>query len=146
MNYYARLYGIKSAVLKKRKEELFDLFKLSDYRKSLAERLSGGMKKRLCLAISLVHDPDIFLLDEPTVGLDPMLREEVWSWIKKINSLGKTVIVISHLFEELENNCDRVAVMNRGRVLAIGQVPTYKRLWLNKTLNKIFEEIVKRDK
>jgi ABC-2 type transport system ATP-binding protein len=145
MNYYARLYGIKKRVLKAKTEELLDLFKLEEYTNMVAERLSGGMKKRLCLAISLIHDPDVFLLDEPTVGLDPVLREEVWSWIKKINLLGKTVIVVSHLFEELEQNCDRIAVMNNGRFMTVGYQKTYGRLWPGASLNKIFENLVKFD-
>ena len=143
--YYARLYGIKGAALHERTAELLKLFKLEGYEKTLAEKLSGGMKKRLGLVISLIHDPDVFLLDEPTVGLDPILRDEIWRWIKKINDLGKTVIVISHLFEELERNCSKIAIMTRGRILVVGNADTYKRVWPEKNLNQIFESILKKE-
>jgi len=145
ITYYAKLYDVRSNELKKRAAQLLELFKLSEHTNALAEKLSGGMKKRLCLAISLIHDPDVFLLDEPTVGLDPMIRDDIWSWIKKINALGKTVIVVSHLFEELERNCHRIAVMNRGKILCVGSQGTYNRLWPGKNLNQVFDELIKAD-
>jgi ABC-2 type transport system ATP-binding protein len=145
MIYYAKLYNLKGKKLKENYEKLIGLFGLKEYEKKYAEDLSGGMKKRLGLAISLIHDPDVFLLDEPTVGLDPMLREEIWDWIRKINALGKTVIVVSHLFDELEKNCHRIAIMNKGKILCIGAVQSYKRLWPNEQLAQVFEGLVQND-
>ena len=93
---------------------------LSDRADDKIKTLSGGMKRRLLIARSLVHDPELILLDEPTVGLDPQIRQELWSLIDDLRNRGKTLLMSTHYIEEAERLADRVAIMNAGAVVAIG--------------------------
>ncbi|HEY8424488.1 MAG TPA: ABC transporter ATP-binding protein [Limnochordales bacterium] len=87
---------------------------------ALVQHLSGGQKQRLSLALALVHDPDIVFLDEPTAGLDPQARRKVWDVIRRLRDRGKTVILSTHYMEEAQELCDRVAILDHGRILALG--------------------------
>ena len=93
---------------------------LTDRADDRIKTLSGGMKRRLLIARSLVHDPDLILLDEPTVGLDPQIRQELWTLIDELRSRGKTLLMSTHYIEEAERLADRVAIVNAGRVIAEG--------------------------
>ncbi len=113
---FARLYrvdDVPSAV-----DAALDLARLRDRRKDAVDELSGGMRRRLLLARGLVHDPELVLLDEPTVGLDPQIRTELWSLIDELRSRGKTILMSTHYIEEAERLADEVAVMAAGRVIA----------------------------
>ena len=94
--------------------DLLELFELYPSRHVLLKNLSGGMKKRANILISLIHDPKILVLDEPTIGLDALLRDKIWVYINRINALGKTIIVTSHLLQELEENCHVIGIMDKG--------------------------------
>lgn len=120
MTYYSELYG-----LKKNKKEIDDILRsvgLLEKRKMLAGKISGGMKRRLDFAISLLHDPALLILDEPTTGLDPILVRQFWDIVKGIKKKGKTIIVISHIFDELAGNCDRVGIMHQGSIKKIVKI------------------------
>lgn len=137
--YYGKLYGLKTEKIREKEDELLDFFKLKRYKNYLARELSGGTRKRLCLAIALIHDPDVILLDEPTIQLDPLLRQNIWDWIKKVNKAGKTIVVTSHLFEELERNCTQIAVMHNRKIATVGPPTIYRRLFSKcLTFNEIF--------
>ncbi len=113
---YARLYRVEdvgAAV-----DRALDLARLRDRRKDAVDELSGGMRRRLLLARGLVHDPQLVLLDEPTVGLDPQIRTELWTLIERLRSEGKTILMSTHYIEEAERLADEVAVMAAGRVIA----------------------------
>lgn len=112
--YYGRMYGVKSKVLKHRIKRLLELFDLEKARKVTAMKLSGGMKRRLDLAISLVHDPDIVILDEPTTGLDVILSNQIWELIKRIKEVGKTVIVSSHILTQIQQHCTAFGILDKG--------------------------------
>jgi ABC-2 type transport system ATP-binding protein len=99
--------------------ELLERFSLVDKRKALVRGLSGGQKQRLSVATALVNDPDIVFLDEPTTGLDPQARHSFWDLIRDMQREGKTVIVTTHYMEEAEALCERVAIMDRGQVIAL---------------------------
>ena len=116
LSVYARLYrveDVRSAV-----DRALDLARLRDRRKDAVDELSGGMRRRLLLARGLVHDPQLVLLDEPTVGLDPQIRTELWTLIDQLRSEGKTILMSTHYIEEAERLADEVAVMAAGRIIA----------------------------
>ena len=119
MNYYANLYRVPLKTKEGRIKNLLAQVGLLRHKKLLAEKISGGMKRRLDFAISLVHDPSILILDEPTTGLDPILVEEFWKIVVEIVKKGRTAIVISHLFDELEENCSRIGIMDKGKIIKI---------------------------
>ncbi len=99
---------------------LLDQFGLTEKRHAFFENLSGGQKQRLALALALVNDPELILLDEPTVGLDAQLRRDIHTLIGKLREEGRTILLTTHYIEEAEKLCDRVAIIDRGRVVALG--------------------------
>ena len=115
LKMFASLYQIKIdpiAILKK--------FSLEDKRRAFWNQLSGGQKQRFSLATTLIHNPKIIFLDEPTTGLDPAARANLWDEIRKIHAEGRTVILTTHYMEEAEELCDRVAIMDQGKIIEIG--------------------------
>jgi lipooligosaccharide transport system ATP-binding protein len=113
---YSRLYRVKdvSAAV----DRCLQISRLTDRRKDAVDNLSGGMRRRLLLARGLVHDPELLLLDEPTVGLDPQIRTEIWSLIGGLRTQGKTILMSTHYIEEAERLADEVALMHHGKVIA----------------------------
>ncbi len=110
-----------SALFRKRvsTEALLERFALLEKRRALVKGLSGGQKQRLSVAVALVNDPEVVFLDEPTTGLDPQARHGLWDLVRSMQRDGKTVILTTHYMEEAEALCDRVAIMDRGRVIAL---------------------------
>jgi ABC-2 type transport system ATP-binding protein len=100
--------------------ELIELVKLSEKRKARVGALSGGQRQRLAMACALAGDPELLFLDEPTTGLDPQARRQLWELVEDLKRLGRTVILTTHYMDEAERLCDRIAVMDRGRVIAAG--------------------------
>jgi ABC-2 type transport system ATP-binding protein len=115
MKYYAKIFGVRVDTDRILKEVL-----LEDSANVLFENLSGGQKQKMGLALSLVNSPEILFLDEPTTGLDPNARRAVWDVIRKFKTSGKTIILTTHYLEEAEHLSDRVAIMDHGRIIAIG--------------------------
>jgi lipooligosaccharide transport system ATP-binding protein len=113
---YARLYRVPD--LAAAVDRALDLARLRDRRKDAVDELSGGMRRRLLLARGLVHNPRLVLLDEPTVGLDPQIRTELWTLIDQLRSEGKTILMSTHYIEEAERLADEVAVMAAGKIIA----------------------------
>ncbi len=118
LRIFARLYRV--ADIGAAVDRALDLARLQDRRGDAVDELSGGMRRRLLVARGLVHDPKLFLLDEPTVGLDPQIRAEVWDLIEKLRSGGTTILMSTHYIEEAERLADEVALMSKGRVIARG--------------------------
>ncbi len=116
---YARLYRVKD--LGAAVDRALDLARLRDRRRDAVDQLSGGMRRRLLLARGLVHEPKLVLLDEPTVGLDPQIRTELWTLIGDLKARGTTILMSTHYIEEAERLSDEVAVMHKGRVIARGR-------------------------
>jgi lipooligosaccharide transport system ATP-binding protein len=117
---FARLYRVPRAARAAAIERALDLANLRGRADARVVELSGGMRRRLLLARGLIHEPRLVLLDEPTVGLDPQVRQELWSLIDRLRSEGVTVLMSTHYIEEAERLADRVAVMSRGRIVAEG--------------------------
>ncbi|WP_370894224.1 ABC transporter ATP-binding protein [Janibacter sp. GXQ6167] len=117
---YGRYFGLPKAQVRARTEELLDFAQLTERRHSRVEPLSGGMKRRLTIARSLINDPQILLLDEPTTGLDPQARHILWDRLFRLKRSGVTLILTTHYMDEAEQLCDRLVVMDHGRIVAEG--------------------------
>jgi len=117
---YGRYFGLRRSVIAKRTASLLDFVQLAERAGDHVEPLSGGMKRRLTIARSLINDPEILLLDEPTTGLDPQARHVVWDRLFRLKQQGVTLILTTHYMDEAEQLCDRLVVMDRGRIVAEG--------------------------
>ncbi|HSH21209.1 MAG TPA: ABC transporter ATP-binding protein [Candidatus Caenarcaniphilales bacterium] len=122
LDFFGRCYGLPASRRRQMVGDLLELVDLSDKRDAYVHELSRGMQQRLCLAHALVHDPEVLLLDEPASGLDPRARMELRELLRELRSLGKTIVISSHILPELEELCTSVAIIDRGRVLASGRV------------------------
>ncbi|MFH1440410.1 MAG: ABC transporter ATP-binding protein [Candidatus Woesearchaeota archaeon] len=142
--YYGRLYKIKRKTLIHQVNRLLDLVGLEEHKKTLSNSISGGMKRRLDFAISMIHEPEILILDEPTAGLDPIMRKTLWDLIEKINKEGKTVIVSSHLLDFIEEKCNKIGILSKGKVHLFTMANLKKKYPKLKNLNYIFERIASR--
>ncbi|HEY3733482.1 MAG TPA: ABC transporter ATP-binding protein [Streptosporangiaceae bacterium] len=117
---YGRYFGLPRQLIKERSDRLLDFVQLSDRAKDHVEPLSGGLKRRLTIARSLINEPDILLLDEPTTGLDPQARHVVWDRLFRLKQQGVTLILTTHYMDEAEQLCDRLVVMDHGKIAAEG--------------------------
>jgi lipooligosaccharide transport system ATP-binding protein len=117
---YGRYFGIPKAVVNERVDELLEFVQLTEKAKAKVESLSGGMKRRLTIARSLVNKPDLLLLDEPTTGLDPQARHVLWDQLFRLKQAGVTLVITTHYMDEAEQLCDRLVVMDRGVIAAEG--------------------------
>ncbi len=127
LDFFARCYGIPAARRRRMIGDLLDLVDLGEKRDAYVQSLSRGMQQRLCLAHTLVHDPQVLLLDEPASGLDPRARVELRELLRELRSLGKTIVISSHILPELEELCTAVAIVDHGQVLAHGKVSDIER-------------------
>jgi lipooligosaccharide transport system ATP-binding protein len=117
---YGRYFGLPRALVRERAAELLDFAQLTERAKAKVEPLSGGMKRRLTIARSLVNGPEILLLDEPTTGLDPQARHVLWDRLFRLKRSGVTLVLTTHYMDEAEQLCDRLVVMDGGRIVAEG--------------------------
>ena len=145
LQYYARLFSVKTDI-----DGLIELVNLRDKTKEQYKNLSGGLKQRLGIAIALVNDPEVVFLDEPTTGLDPRARHEVWEVLLGLKKKGKTVFLTTHYMEEAELLADTVAIISRGKVIATGSPgeliesnANYLALTLKPVDEKVFEIVRK---
>jgi ABC-2 type transport system ATP-binding protein len=122
LDFFARCYGLPADRRRRIIGDLLELVDLAEKRDSYVQNLSRGMQQRLCLAHTLVHDPQVLLLDEPASGLDPRARVELRELLRELRALGKTILISSHILPELEELCTSVAIIDHGRVLAHGRV------------------------
>jgi len=117
---YGRYFGLPRAEVRQRCDELLEFVQLTERAKSKVEDLSGGMKRRLTIARSLINRPDVLLLDEPTTGLDPQARHVVWDRLFRLKQQGVTLVLTTHYMDEAEQLCDRLVVMDKGLIVAEG--------------------------
>jgi ABC-2 type transport system ATP-binding protein len=130
LEHFAGLFGVPGIERKQTIEKLLKSVDLWDARDNLTIKLSGGMRKRLGLIAATIHNPPIFVLDEPTADLDPYSRKQVMKFIKDINKQGKTVIIASHHLDDIEEMCDRIAVIHEGKVLMTGTSAELKKNYM----------------
>jgi len=133
LEYFGKLYGVRGAELKKRVSDVLEVLGLTDVAKKSPKKFSGGMKRRLNIGCAVIHKPELLILDEPTVGIDPQSRNHILDFVEEINKQGTTVLYTSHYMEEVERVCSRVCIMDAGRVIADGSVEELTR-------SVIFEE------
>jgi len=126
LEFRSRFFGLSLSAASKRAAQLIDAFGLSDRRKAMADQLSGGQARRLMIARALVHQPDVLFLDEPTAGLDPQTRVNLWDILEVLHGQGQSILLTTHYMEEAEALCDRIAVVDHGLVLAEGTVDELK--------------------
>ncbi len=122
LKFFGRIYGLEASVLRTRVDATLEMVSLSDRRKDRVKTFSGGMKRRLNLAAALLHEPKLVLLDEPTAGVDPQSRNNILEFVRALKEKGTTVIYTTHYMDEAQRLCDRVAVIDHGKLLAIGTV------------------------
>ncbi|MEC4893493.1 MAG: ABC transporter ATP-binding protein [Oscillatoria sp. PMC 1051.18] len=123
LEFHGRMHHIPKLRRQKLIDQWLEYVELSDRRQELAKNLSGGMKRRLQIARALLHQPKVLFLDEPTVGLDPQNRRRLWEIIRDLNRQGMTILLTTHYMEEVEFLCDRIGVMNTGKLIELGTLP-----------------------
>lgn len=138
LELHARLHHLPKIERQQRIDELLKFVELESVRNSFIKKLSGGMKRRLLIVRALIHRPKILFLDEPTVALDPQVRRRIWELIRELKSQGITIILTTHYIEEAEFLCDRAAILNLGRLVALD---TVKNLCAGKSLEEVFIEL-----
>lgn len=116
MEYQGRLYYMPKKLIRQRTEELLEFTGLLEYRHKIVRHLSGGMKRKLMICRALMVEPEILLLDEPTAGMDAFSRRQMWNLLRKINSNKMTIILTTHYIEEAQSLCDRIALINKGKL------------------------------
>jgi ABC-2 type transport system ATP-binding protein len=126
LEFRSRFFGLRLREASRRATQLLEVFGLADRRKAMSTDLSGGQAKRLLIARALVHRPDVLFLDEPTAGLDPQTRANLWDILRVLHGEGQTILLTTHYMEEAEALCEQVAVIDHGEVLASGTVNQLK--------------------
>ncbi len=122
MDLYGSMYGMYSRDIAKLTDDLLELVNLSDKKEDYVDTLSRGMKQRLCVARALLHNPKLLLLDEPSSGLDPRARVEMKELLKNLHSMGKTILISSHILSELSEMCTSIGIMNHGQLITAGRI------------------------
>lgn len=122
MDFYGSTYGMSSRDIAKLTDDLLELVNLADKKEVYVDTLSRGMKQRLCVARALLHNPKLLILDEPSSGLDPGARVEMKELLKNLHSMGKTIVISSHILSELSEMCNSIGIMNRGRLMVAGRI------------------------
>lgn len=126
VEFFGSLYGLRGKNLRDRADEALEFTGLKDREKEKAKKYSGGMKRRLNIACAIVHEPKIIIMDEPTVGIDPQSRNHILESVKELNRRGTTIIYTSHYMEEVQSMCERVGIVDLGRLIALGTVDELK--------------------
>ncbi len=142
--FAGRFYGMCDKEIKLKKDQFIEQFELENYKDSLASTLSGGYKQRFLIARSLIHSPQLVILDEPTVGLDAHIRHELWKIINNLKKIGVTVILTTHYLEEAEALVDRVCMLDSGEIHAVGSLNEVKKNYDKTKLEDVLLAIQKK--
>jgi ABC-2 type transport system ATP-binding protein len=137
LEFFATLYGLKGAARKQRIQDVLEIVQLNEHLTKLISQYSGGMRRRLSLAAALLHEPDLIILDEPTVGIDPVLRQSIWDRFYDLKNAGKTLIVTTHVMDEAEK-CDRLGMIRDGKLIAVGTPNDLKEQTSSSTIEEAF--------
>lgn len=129
--FWGRMYGLSGNILRERIDDVLKIVGLEDRKNEMIKNYSGGMKRRINIGTALLHKPEILVMDEPTVGIDPQSRNHILETVKKLNSDGMTIIYTSHYMEEVEYLCLRVGIMDHGKIIAVGNRDELKRSVIN---------------
>ncbi|WP_318509605.1 ABC transporter ATP-binding protein [Bacillus sp. T3] len=123
LNFWGRMYGLSGKALEQKVDEVLDIIGLADRAKGKVNTFSGGMKRRVNIGAAILHNPELLIMDEPTVGIDPQSRNHILETIRKLNEQGMTVIYTSHYMEEVEYLCERIGIIDHGELIACGTMP-----------------------
>lgn len=137
LEFFGALFGLKGAKMKRRIEEVMALVNLTDHLKRPVSAYSGGMKRRLSLAIALMHEPEVLILDEPTVGIDPVLRKSIWDEFENLSQKGTTILVTTHVMDEADK-CHRLGMVRDGHLIAVGTPEALKQETGSATIEEAF--------
>lgn len=137
LEFFASLYGLTGTKRKQRIHDVMELVDLGSHLKKQISNYSGGMKRRLSLAISLLHEPGILILDEPTVGIDPVLRKSIWQELTKLSQQGTTILVTTHVMDEADK-CHQLGMIRDGRLTAVGTPDELKQATSSATIEEAF--------
>jgi ABC-2 type transport system ATP-binding protein len=137
LEFFASIYGLKGQKQKERIEHAASLVNLTEFLKKPVHHYSGGMKRRLSLAAALLHEPEILILDEPTVGIDPVLRQSIWNELYKLSDAGTTILVTTHVMDEAEK-CGQLGMLRDGRLIASGSPQQLKESTASATIEDAF--------
>jgi len=142
VEYYGRLHGMAPQHLRTRMEELFTTFRMNDFRDIVGGKLSTGMRQKVSIARALIHDPPVLVFDEPTNGLDVLVQRAVLQNISRLRDQGKCVLFSTHIMREVEKLCDRVAIIAKGRIQAIGTLDELREKHGERDMEELFFRLV----
>jgi sodium transport system ATP-binding protein len=142
VEYFGRLHGLDEQTLRRRIDDLFEKLEMNAFRKRRCDKLSTGMKQKVSVARTLVHDPSVMIFDEPTLGLDVIAARTIVAFIRDCRAQGKTVIFSTHVMSEVEKLCDQIGIIHGGRLLAEGTLADLRRRFGKQDLEDIFVSVV----
>jgi sodium transport system ATP-binding protein len=145
VEYFGRLYGIPEATLQTRIGQLFDRLSMNNIRDVLGSKMSTGMKQKVSIARTIVHDPPVLIFDEPTSGLDVLVARNVVDEIKSLREQGKCIIYSTHIMREVEKLCHRIAIIYKGRILAMGSVEELADRYEQPDMEELFFQLIDRE-
>ncbi|MCA9044843.1 MAG: ATP-binding cassette domain-containing protein, partial [Planctomycetaceae bacterium] len=142
--YYGRLYGIPETQLQERLEQIFTQLQMNDFRDVFCSKMSTGMKQKVSIARTIVHDPPVLIFDEPTSGLDVLVARAVLQAVEQLRDAGKCIIFSTHIMREVEKLCNRVAIIHKGRILATGTVEELVEKYNQPDIEEVFFALIER--
>lgn len=142
VEHFGRLYGMTEDVLQQRLHSIFDTLQMNDIRDMLGSKMSTGMKQKVSIARAIVHDPPVMIFDEPTSGLDVLVARKLLQAIASLKAEGKCIIFSTHIMREVEKLCDRIAVIHRGRILAMGSIAELEEQSGEADLEELFFDLI----
>ena len=142
VEYFGRLHGLEEATLRRRIDEIFERLDMNDFRDRRCDKLSTGMKQKVSIARTLVHDPSVMIFDEPTVGLDIMASRTITAFIRECRDAGKTVVLSTHVMREVEKLCDHIGIIHDGKLLAEGTLSDLRARYAVQDLEDLFVKVV----
>ncbi len=145
VTYFARLNGMEEKLIQERKEKLFRIFDMDWYRDRRVDKLSSGMKQKVSLARTVVHDPKVLILDEPTLGLDVITSRNIIQFIRKAKEENKCILFSTHIMHEAEKLCDEIAIIHRGRILTVGTLEELRHKAGLEDLDEVFVKFIGRE-
>lgn len=142
VEYFARLYGLTGDELDQRMNEVFDTLQMNDFREMLGSKMSTGMRQKVSIARTIIHDPPVLIFDEPTSGLDVLVARNVIEAVAALRDAGKSIIFSTHIMSEVERLCDRVAIIHKGRILEAGTQEELRAHHDQHTMEDLFFELI----
>ncbi len=142
VEYYGRLYGMTEDRLQPRLDELFTTLQMQDFRDTLGAKMSTGMRQKVSIARTIIHDPPVMIFDEPTSGLDVLVARALLKTIASLKDQGKCIIFSTHIMREVEKLCDRVAIIHKGRILAEGTVGELQQRYQQPDIEELFFDLI----